>query len=181
MQEKELQIPHPGIVERDFVLEPLMDINPKLIHPKLNKSIETLHNEFKSNISLQKSNPKKVFLVPYGEKKEKVFDFSEKTYSMGIINVTPNSFHNPRFTNKNIHDKSSHESLIEEIKMNRNIFDIFDIGAEATNSHSEEISSNEEISRLLPFISAIKREKDLNDIIISLDSRKVRNYLFNSL
>lgn len=175
MKEEELQIPHPGIVERDFVLEPLMDINPKLIHPKINKSIETLYDEFKSNVSLQKSNPKKVFLVPFGERKEKVFDFSEKTYSIGIVNITPNSFHNPRFTNENINDKSLHRFLLEEIKTNRNHFDIFDIGAEATNAHSEAISSNEEISRLLPLISSLKKEKDLNDIIISLDSRKVQN------
>ena len=29
----ELQLPHPGIMERDFVLRPLLDLNPELTHP----------------------------------------------------------------------------------------------------------------------------------------------------
>lgn len=37
-----LLIPHPHLQERRFVLQPLNDINPKLIHPKINKDISTL-------------------------------------------------------------------------------------------------------------------------------------------
>jgi len=29
----ELQLPHPGILQRDFVLRPLHDLNPDLSHP----------------------------------------------------------------------------------------------------------------------------------------------------
>ncbi len=39
---KDLQIPHPRIAERNFVLQPLQDINPELIHPMLQKSIRQL-------------------------------------------------------------------------------------------------------------------------------------------
>ncbi len=38
----ELEIPHPGICERDFVLKPLAEIAPNIIHPVLKKSIKTL-------------------------------------------------------------------------------------------------------------------------------------------
>ena len=31
---KELTMPHPGIMERDFVLLPLIDLNPELYHPQ---------------------------------------------------------------------------------------------------------------------------------------------------
>ena len=31
---KELTLPHPGIMERDFVLLPLIDLNPELYHPQ---------------------------------------------------------------------------------------------------------------------------------------------------
>ena len=33
MDEEELLIPHPRILERDFVLLPLMDLDPELTHP----------------------------------------------------------------------------------------------------------------------------------------------------
>jgi 2-amino-4-hydroxy-6-hydroxymethyldihydropteridine diphosphokinase len=37
-----LIIPHPYITKRNFVLEPLSEISPDLIHPKLRLSIETV-------------------------------------------------------------------------------------------------------------------------------------------
>jgi 2-amino-4-hydroxy-6-hydroxymethyldihydropteridine diphosphokinase len=42
---KTLVIPHPLIQERLFVLQPMMDINPDLIHPVLKKSIHELYND----------------------------------------------------------------------------------------------------------------------------------------
>ena len=32
-------VPHPGIIKRDFVLIPLCEIEPNLIHPELNQKI----------------------------------------------------------------------------------------------------------------------------------------------
>ncbi len=46
-----LVIPHPLIAERMFVLRPLMDLAPDLIHPLLNRSIAELVND--CNDSLQ--------------------------------------------------------------------------------------------------------------------------------
>jgi 2-amino-4-hydroxy-6-hydroxymethyldihydropteridine diphosphokinase len=40
-----LKIPHPEIQNRNFVLEPFMDIDPLFIHPVLNKTIEKLYGE----------------------------------------------------------------------------------------------------------------------------------------
>ena len=34
LSKKELTLPHPGILERDFVLLPLIDLNPGLSHPQ---------------------------------------------------------------------------------------------------------------------------------------------------
>ena len=38
----ELEIPHPGIKDREFVLKPLSEIAPDKIHPVLKKSINDL-------------------------------------------------------------------------------------------------------------------------------------------
>ena len=42
IDEAELKIPHPFIAERDFVLIPLSEIAPELIHPVSGKSISEL-------------------------------------------------------------------------------------------------------------------------------------------
>ena len=42
IQTDELQIPHPKLAERNFVLMPLAEIAPEIIHPILNKNIRDL-------------------------------------------------------------------------------------------------------------------------------------------
>nr|WP_297890138.1 2-amino-4-hydroxy-6-hydroxymethyldihydropteridine diphosphokinase [Sulfurihydrogenibium sp.] len=42
-----LQIPHPRLHERDFVLKPLMDLNPDFVHPVLKKSIKEIYKDLK--------------------------------------------------------------------------------------------------------------------------------------
>ncbi len=42
LKQEGLEIPHPGIPDRSFVLAPMSEIAPKFIHPKLEKPIQTL-------------------------------------------------------------------------------------------------------------------------------------------
>jgi len=41
-QDQELSLPHPGVPNRRFVLEPLCEIDPDLVHPTLHLSARTL-------------------------------------------------------------------------------------------------------------------------------------------
>jgi len=45
INEAHLIIPHPLLHEREFVLRPLVEISPTLIHPVLKKSMQSLLNE----------------------------------------------------------------------------------------------------------------------------------------
>jgi 2-amino-4-hydroxy-6-hydroxymethyldihydropteridine diphosphokinase len=61
----DLVIPHPRLHERLFVLQPMMDINPNLVHPVLKKTIKELYNQVhvESNDKVQRFK-EMVFNVP---------------------------------------------------------------------------------------------------------------------
>jgi len=54
ISEDKLQIPHPLMHERLFVLQPLKEISPRLMHPVLEKSILTLYEDRKSELGTDK-------------------------------------------------------------------------------------------------------------------------------
>ena len=49
-----LKIPHPRIAQRNFVLIPVTELNPELIHPVFNKKIKLLLEESKDNCEVKK-------------------------------------------------------------------------------------------------------------------------------
>lgn len=51
---KDLTIPHPFIQERKFVLVPMAKLEPRLIHPVLQKSIKTLLSECRDKLKITK-------------------------------------------------------------------------------------------------------------------------------
>ena len=51
---EELQIPHPRLHERQFVLIPLAEIDRNLIHPVLKKTIQELLKNFKEDQGVEK-------------------------------------------------------------------------------------------------------------------------------
>jgi 2-amino-4-hydroxy-6-hydroxymethyldihydropteridine diphosphokinase len=54
INEPDLKIPHPLIQERKFVLVPLFEIAPDLVHPVLNKSIKSLLKSCKDKTNIRK-------------------------------------------------------------------------------------------------------------------------------
>lgn len=49
-EEEELQIPHPDLINRRFVLNPLMQLMPNLRHPVLGKTVKELAEELEQKI-----------------------------------------------------------------------------------------------------------------------------------
>lgn len=93
----------------------------------------------------------------------KEFDFKNHCYIMGILNVTPDSFSDGGKWN----DMDAALKHIEE--MISEGCDILDIGGESTRPGYTLLSDEEEISRVLPVIEAVKSRFD---VPISLDTYK---------
>ncbi|MBJ28823.1 MAG: dihydropteroate synthase [Euryarchaeota archaeon] len=83
---------------------------------------------------------------------------------MGIVNVTPDSFH-PRSRSEN----SSH-AVQTATKMASEGAEWIDIGGESTRPGSSPVSLEDELARVIPAIRDIRRE--LPDICISIDTRR---------
>ena len=93
----------------------------------------------------------------------KDFDVKNNTYVMGILNVTPDSFSDGGKWN------NVDKAVAHAVKMAEEGAAIIDVGGESTRPGYTQITDDEEISRVVPVISAIK--KQLN-IPISIDTYK---------
>lgn len=114
---------------------------PPLIIPRL------------SNLSLVRQNPPAELKL-------------DKTYLMGILNVTPDSFS----------DGSKFYKLTESIPHALDMIeagaDIIDIGGESTRPGSQPLPLDEELKRVIPVIENLVRIRP--DILISIDTYKAR-------
>ena len=90
-------------------------------------------------------------------------DFSKKTYIMGILNVTPDSFADGGL----YFDKSS--AIERAYQIVEEGADLIDIGGESTRPGSEPISIKEELKRTIPVIEAISKKIK---VPISIDTYK---------
>ena len=87
----------------------------------------------------------------------------ERTLVMGILNVTPDSFSDGGKYN------NIDAALAQAKKLIAEGADIIDVGGESTRPGHTQISSEEEIKRVVPVIEKLSRELD---IIISIDTYK---------
>ena len=95
----------------------------------------------------------------------KNFDFENKCYIMGILNVTPDSFSDGgKFNNLDNALKHTEEMIKDGAE-------IIDVGGESTRPGYTKISDEEEISRVVPVIEAIKKNFD---VPVSLDTYKYK-------
>lgn len=92
-----------------------------------------------------------------------MLDYGKKTYIMGILNVTPDSFSDGGdFINIDIAVNHAKEM----IKLGA---DMIDLGGESTRPGHEFVSAEKEISRIIPVIKRLKQEIN---VPISIDTYK---------
>ncbi len=96
--------------------------------------------------------------------RDKVFDWKESPFLMGIINVTPDSFS----------DGGESYTIESAIRKAQELIDagadIIDVGGESTRPFSEPVPEEEEIKRVIPVIKEIRRS--FPEAIISIDTYK---------
>ena len=91
------------------------------------------------------------------------FEWGARTYIMGIINLTPDSFSG---------DGLLAAGVAAAVQQARHFVaegaDILDVGGESTRPGSQPISAEEELARVVPVIQALRAE--LPEVVISVDS-----------
>ena len=93
------------------------------------------------------------------------FEIGKRTYIMGILNVTPDSFSDGgRFNDIELAIKHAKNMVAEGV-------DIIDIGGESTRPGHASVSEEEEIKRVVPIIEALTKEIK---VPISVDTYKGR-------
>ena len=95
---------------------------------------------------------------------ERVFDCSERTIVMGILNVTPDSFsEDGRFFDPE-------EAIRHAAQMASDGAEVVDVGGESTRPGSDPVPPDEELRRVLPVIERIVQQNP--EVPISIDTRK---------
>ncbi len=95
----------------------------------------------------------------------RTFNWGERTYIMGVVNLTPDSFSGDGLAD-NI------EGALEQAwRMIEEGADIIDVGGESTRPGSEPLSAEEELRRVLPVIRELAQR---TEVPISIDTYKAK-------
>ena len=95
--------------------------------------------------------------------RDRIFTWGARTYLMGILNVTPDSFSDGGEFN------SIDMAIAQAQDMINHGVDIIDIGGESTRPNAKVITVEEELKRVIPVIQKLRRE---SSIPISIDTTK---------
>ncbi len=124
----------------------------------LPNTVRTIVSQKSLQVSQESNQEKTIFKC-----RDKELEIGTKTYIMGVLNLTPDSFY----------DGGKYSSLDKALKHVEQMIDegadIIDIGGESTRPGSLSINLDEECERVIPVVKEISRSFDT---IISIDTTK---------
>ncbi len=162
VRSERLDIPHPRMRGRAFVLAPLADLAPGLTHPLLNITVKDMLAETDA-AGVQLYRPIARTPRPFP------LEWGKRTYVMGILNITPDSFSGDGLLTQ---EDMLPSALAQARRFVAAGVDILDIGGESTRPGSQPVSAEAELERVLPVVRALARED--TGAIISVDTYKAR-------
>ena len=94
-------------------------------------------------------------------------ELGKKTYIMGIINLTPDSFSGDGLLRERDYIRTA---LLQAEHFIQDGCDILDLGAESTRPGATPISTEDELNRLLPVVRSLREE--MPNMVLSIDTYK---------
>lgn len=108
-------------------------------------------------------NPAKIII------RNKTFEWGKRTYLMGVLNVTPDSFSDGGDFN------TIESALAQANSMVKSGVDIIDIGGQSTRPGAASISLEEEIDRVIPVVQMLRQKADIfSSVPISVDTTRAQ-------
>lgn len=152
LESESLTIPHPRLAERSFVLTPLLDLAPDLVHPLLGQPIRALLT------TRHEAPPPRVMPIRNG-----LWTWGQKTYIMGILNITPDSFSGDGLWTAagGKPEQLVLSAVAQAERMVAEGADCLDIGGQSTRPGHQVITAEAEIARTEPVIRAITQRVDV--------------------
>jgi len=164
LETERLIIPHKQAAGRAFVLVPLHDIAPNVVHPINKQSVTQMLAQVDTNgieqidhITLHR---------PLTSKPATLFAWGERTHIMGILNATPDSFSGDGVIETTADFVARAVAQAEQFVADG--ADIIDIGGESTRPGGETVDGAKELARVLPVIKAVRQA--LPHTVISIDT-----------
>jgi len=101
--------------------------------------------------------------------RNKTFEWGKRTYLMGVLNVTPDSFSDGGDFN------TIESALAQAENMVKSGVDIIDIGGQSTRPGAAEISLAEELNRVIPVVQILRQKADIfASVPISVDTTRAQ-------
>jgi dihydropteroate synthase len=101
-----------------------------------------------------------------------IFNWGSRTYVMGILNVTPDSFSGDGILALSGAVGEVEAAVKQATDFLNNGADILDVGGESTRPGSQPVNADEEMERVIPVMEAITKE--FPNALISIDTYKAK-------